>query len=69
MRALDRIVANRGYPQKLLMDHGPEMVSLTLAQWGEEHDVIPEFIKPGKPTQNAFIEPFNLTYRTEILDF
>jgi putative transposase len=69
IRVLDRIVANRGYPLKLRMDNGPELVSLTLAQWPEEHGVALEFIKPGKPTQNAFIERFNRTYRTEILDF
>ncbi len=67
VRVLDRIVANRGYP--LRMDNGPELVSITLAQWAEEYGVILEFIKPGKPTQNAFIERFNRTYRTEILDF
>lgn len=69
VRVLDRIVANRGYPLKMRMDNGPELVSLTLAQWAEEHGVVLEFIRPGKPTQNAFIERFNRTYRTEILDF
>ncbi len=69
VRVLERIVANRGYPLKLRMDNGPKLVSLTLAQWAEEHGVTLEFIKPGKPTQNAFIERFNRTYRTEILDF
>ena len=69
VRVLDRIVANCGYPLKMRMDNGPELVSLTLAQWTEEHGVMLEFIRPGKPTQNAFIERFNRTYRTEILDF
>ncbi|HGW3453874.1 IS3 family transposase [Klebsiella quasipneumoniae] len=69
VRVQDRIVANRGYPLKMRMDNGPELVSLTLAQWAEEHGVMLEFIRPGKPTQNAFIERFNRTYRTEILDF
>ncbi|QTD75048.1 Transposase [Yersinia ruckeri] len=69
VRVLDRIVANRGYSLKMRMDNGPELISLTLAQWAEEHGVVLEFIKPGKPTQNAFIERFNRTYRTEILDF
>jgi len=50
------------------MDNGPELISLTLAQWAEEHGATLEFIKPGKPTQNAFIERFNRTYQTEILD-
>lgn len=69
VRVLNRILANRGYPRKMRMDNGPELVSLALAQWGEEHGVLLGFIKPGKPTQNAFIERFNRTYRTEILDF
>lgn len=62
-------MANREYPLKMWMDNGPELISQTLEQWAEEHGVKLEFIRPGKPTQNAFIERFNRTYRTEILDF
>ena len=69
VRVLDRIAANRGYPVMLRMDNGPEFISLALAEWAEKHTVQLEFIQPGKPTQNAFIERFNRTYRTEILDF
>lgn len=69
VRVLGRIVANRRYPLKMRMDNGPELISLALVQWAEEHGAMLEFIKPGKPTQNAFIERFNQTYRTEILDF
>lgn len=67
VRVLDRIVANRGYPLKMRMGNGPELISL--AQWAEERGVMLGFIKPGKPTQNAFIERFARTYRTGILDF
>ena len=69
VRVLDRIVATRGYSVKMRMDNGTELISLTLAHWAKEHGVILEFIKPGKPTQNAFIVRFNRTYRTEILGF
>lgn len=65
----DRIVANRGYLLQLHMGNGPEFISLALAQSVEDHGVALEFISPGKPMQNAFIERFNRTYRTEILDF
>lgn len=67
-RVLDRVVAWRGYPSKLRMDNGPEFISATLADWAEEHAVDLEFIQPGKPTQNAYIERFNRTYRDEVLN-
>ncbi|GAB7451559.1 hypothetical protein OUHCRE13_11840 [Enterobacter roggenkampii] len=69
IRILDRIAANRDYPAMLRMDNGPEFISLALAEWAEKHAIKLEFIQPGKPTQNAFIEHFNRTYRTEIIDF
>lgn len=61
VRVLDKIVATRGYPLKMRMDNGPELISLALAQWAEDHGVMLEFIKPGKPMQNAFIEQFRNT--------
>lgn len=44
------------------------MVSMALAEWAEEHGVTLEFIKPGKPMQNGFIERFNRSYRQAVLD-
>ncbi|EFF13857.1 conserved hypothetical protein [Escherichia coli B354] len=49
------------------MDNSPELVSLT--QLAEEHCVMLEFVNPRKLKQNAFIERFNQTYRTKILNF
>lgn len=69
MRVLDRNVANRGYPLKMQMDNGIELVLRILAQWAKEHGVMLGFIRPGKPTQNAFIERSNRTYWTEMLNF
>lgn len=63
IRTLDRIAAWRGYPEKLRLDNGPEFISLALADWAETHGVLLDFIQPGKPTQNSFIERFNRTYR------
>ena len=68
IRVLDRIAAWRGYPERLRMDNGPELVSVALAEWAEDHGVVLDFIQPGKPTQNSFIERFNRTYREEVLD-
>jgi len=68
IRVLERIAQQRGYPNKLRCDNGPELVSIALAGWAEDHDVELDFIEPGKPTQNSYVERFNRTYRDEILD-
>ena len=68
VRELEQIAAHRGYPLKLRTDNGPEFIALALADWAEAHGVTLEFIKPGKPMQNGFIERFNRSYREAVLD-
>lgn len=69
VRVLDRIAADRGgYPEKLRVDNGPEFAGSVMAAWADSHGVELEFIQPGKPTQNSYIERFNRTYREEVLD-
>lgn len=46
----------------------PEFISQTLQDWCKENDVILHWIEPGKPTQNAYIERFNGTFRREVLN-
>lgn len=69
VRVLERVTAWRGIPAKLRMDNGPELISAALAEWAEKRGIELEFIQPGKPTQNSFIERFNRTFRDEVLDF
>jgi putative transposase len=69
VRVLDIIAVWRGYPRRLRSDNGPELISQQLETWAEKHDVLLDFIEPGKPAQNAYIERFNRTYREDVLDF
>jgi len=50
------------------MDNGPEFTPTALAEWADEHSIELEFIQPGTPTQNSYVERFNRTYRDEILN-
>ena len=69
IRTLEHIAASRGYPGRRRLDNGPELVAVALAERAEGHGVELDFIEPGKPAQNSFIERFNHTYRNEVLDF
>jgi putative transposase len=68
VRVLDNLTGERGLPQTILMDNGPELTSRVLDQWAYEHGVALRFIDPGKPVQNAFIESFNGRFRDECLN-
>jgi len=65
---LDQLVAIHGTPGQLRCDNGPEFIAAVLAQWCNSNRVTLHNIQPGKPNQNAFIERFNRTYRTEVLN-
>lgn len=67
VRTLDRIVQERGKPQGIRMDNGPELISSVMSEWAEKQKVELRFIQPGKPIQNPFVERFNGTFRFEFL--
>ena len=63
IRALDRIIEERGRPKRLRCDHGPEFISQDLKEWTEQRDIQLESIQPGNPQQNANVERYNRTVR------
>jgi putative transposase len=65
---LDRIASERGLPEAIVLDNGPEFRGRALAAWSEQRGVRLEFIQPGKPVQNAFVESFNGRLRDECLN-
>ena len=67
-RVLDRIASERGLPEAIVVDNGPEFRGRALAAWSEQRGVRLEFIQPGKPAQNAYIESFNGRLRDECLN-
>jgi putative transposase len=64
---LARLVGERGQPDELVLDNGPELTGRAVDQWADERGVRLHFIAPGKPAQNAFIESFNGRLRDECL--
>jgi len=68
IRVLNQLKEWRGLPEQIRLDNGPEFIGHKLIDWAEEHGVKLAHIQPGKPTQNAFIERFNRTYREEVLN-
>jgi len=65
---LDRVCRQIGYPRTIRVDQGSELISRDMDLWAYRHDVTLDFSRPGKPTDNAFIEAFNGRFRAECLN-
>jgi putative transposase len=68
IRVLDWLKETRGLPKVIRIDNGPEFSGKALDDWAWRNHVKLEFIEPGKPTQNAYIESFNGRFREECLN-
>lgn len=68
VRIFEQIKHERGLPQVLRSDNGPEFLGEVFTQWAKASGVAIQYIQPGKPNQNAYIERFNRTFREEVLD-
>jgi putative transposase len=68
VETLERISREPGYPKTICLDNGLEFISKELDLWACMHDVTLDFSRPGKPTDNAFIESLNGKFRDECLN-
>ena len=67
-KVLMRLGEKRNLPKTIRVDNGPEFISKVLDQWAYLNGVALDFSRPGKPTDNAFIEAFNGRLRQECLN-
>lgn len=63
IRALSQLIEWRGKPSVIRCDNGPEFISSEFTEWARKYSICIEYIQPGKPQQNAYIERFNRTAR------
>lgn len=68
VETLKRLVAERGAPENLRADNGPELTARVLREWCEAGSTDTAYIDPGSPWQNPWIESLNARFRDEVLD-
>jgi putative transposase len=68
IEVLEQLRAERGLPEVIVTDNGSEFTSRALDAWAYARGIRLEYIQPGKPVQNAFIESFNGTFRDDCLN-
>lgn len=68
VRVMQLLEEEYGLPEVIRVDNGPEFISNRLQSWCKNKQITIQYIQPGKPSQNAFIERFNRTFREDILD-
>jgi putative transposase len=68
VRVLENIIYWRGKPKTVRVDNGPEFISTTFRGFCGNNGIRIQYIQPGKPVQNAYIERFNRTFREDVLD-
>jgi len=65
---LDSLKQTRGLPQRIKVDNGPDFISKALHAWAYFNQVQLDYSRPGRPTDNAYIESFNGSFRDECLN-
>jgi len=68
IKILERLTLEKGSPGAIRVDNGPEFIAGILGEWCRERNIVLQFIQPGRPMQNGFIERFNRSYRQDVLD-
>lgn len=68
VQTLERVCRQVGYPATIRVDNGSEFISRDLDLWAYHKGVVLDFSRPGKPTDNSYIESFNGKFRTECLN-
>ncbi|CUH21222.1 Integrase core domain protein [Jannaschia seosinensis] len=68
MQTLEKVCAKASYPKTIRVDNGSEFVFWDLDLWANANSVTRDFSRPGRPTDNGFIEAFNPKLRAECLN-